>query len=281
MIRARRLRILAAFALGAWAASCTLDPFLYVPERTDAYLFEADADVPEEVVDPARIERAWIDVDAEIRLGAVWVRSAQQPPLGHVMYFHGAGTHLDRQFWRVKRISNLGYDVLAVDYRGFGASTHVQPTEAGIDADTRAARAWWLSRLPDDTRLIYYGHSFGGAVAVQRAASDPPLALILEAPFASVERMRKDSTQLDFPTSFIARDTWDTVARMDGLRMPLLVAHGTDDALIRVEFGQAVFDAAHEPKTFLLVEGGVHGDVLPRVQEDYRRFLADVLQHAP
>lgn len=280
-MRARVLNALLGLTIAACVAACSMDPFLYVPLRTDAYDFDPASENPAEVVTPERIERVWIDVDSDIRLGAVWVRAEQQPPLGHVMYFHGAGTHLDKQFWRVKRISNLGYDVLAVDYRGFGASTNVQPTEAGIDADTRATRAWWLQCLPQNTPLIYYGHSFGGAVATQRAAADPPLALILEAPFASVEHMRKDSTQLGFPTSFIANDTWDTVARIGRLRMPLLLVHGTGDELIRVEFGQAIFDAANEPKRLILVEGGAHGDLLPRVQEDYQRFLEGVLRQDP
>lgn len=268
-------------ALAASLPGCSMDPFLYVPKRTAAYVFEPSSDEPEEVVAPGRIERVWIDVDAEIRLGAVLVRAEAQPPRGHVMYFHGAGTHLDAQFWRIKRMSNLGYDVFAVDYRGFGASSDVQPTEEGIEADTRAARAWWLSQLPPGTGLVYYGHSFGGAVATQRAALDPPRAMILEAPFASVEHLRQDSTGIGFPTSFIANDTWDTVARIGQLQLPLLLAHGTADSLIRVEFGQAIFDAANEPKTLILVEGGQHGDLLPRVQEDYRRFLEDVFEAAP
>ena len=254
-------------------AGCKMDPFLFVPQRTDAYVFETDGGTPEESVAPERIRELRIDVDAQISLGAVYVLGSVQPPRAHVIYFHGAGTHLGHQFWRLKRIANLGYDVLGVDYRGFGTSTDVQPTEAGLDADTRAARAWLLALRPAPERLVYYAHSFGTAIALQRAASNPPDVLLLESPISSVERMKSDTTQMDFPLTFVASDTWNSVERVASIHVPLLIAHGTDDQLIRVEFGQELFAAANEPKELILVDGGQHGDVLPVVQARYADFL--------
>lgn len=254
-------------------AGCKMDPFLYVPPRTDEYVFEPSSDEPAEAVTEERIERVRIHVDDEISLGAVWVRGNLQPPRGYILFFHGAGTHLDRQFWRIKRLSNLGYDVLGFDYRGFGTSTEATPTERDIGEDSRAALEWLSGRMPDDAKPIYYGHSFGTAAAAQRAVSNPPAVLILESPIASIERLKSDATRMDFPISFIASDTWDTAERVKSIHVPLLVAHGTRDQLIRVEFGLEVFENANEPKELILLEGGEHGNVLPAVQDQYQDFL--------
>lgn len=253
-------------------AGCSMDPFIYTAPRTGAYVFDPEGSVPEEAVDPSRIERLWIPSGDGVTLGAVRVRAPSQAK-GAVLYFHGAGSHLDGQFWRIKRFANLGYDVLAVDYRGFGASTPLAPSEEGLDIDTRAALTWMRANTPEELPLIYYGHSFGSAVAVQRAVADPPDVLILEAPFPGVARLKSDASQLDFPSSFIARDTWDTVGRMAFIDVPLLVAHGTADALMRVEFGREVYAAANEPKQLIIVEGGEHGTLLPQVEADYVAFL--------
>ena len=256
----------------ALLAGCKMDPFLYVPPRVTAYAFEPGAEDPAEAVSPDRVEELRLVVNEEVTLGAVYVRAEEQPPRGHVLYFHGAGSHLGLQFWRIKRMSNLGFDVLGIDYRGFGVSTDLTPTEAGIAEDTLAALNW-LKQRAGDGPIIYYGHSFGTAAATQRAEANPPDVLILESPLASVEEFKSDSTRMDFPLSFIAEDTWDTADRVRSIHVPLFIAHGTDDQLIRVEFGQKVFANANEPKELLLVEGGEHGDVLPVVQDRYSEFI--------
>ncbi len=264
----------------ALAAGCKMDPFLYVPPRVTAYAFELESDEPAEVVSAERVEEVRIQVNEEVSLGAVYVRAEVQPSRGAILFFHGAGTHLGLQFWRIKRLSNLGYDVLGFDYRGFGTSTDLPPTEEGIGEDSLAALRWLQERSGPGAHFIYYGHSFGTAAATQRAEGHPPEVLILESPLMSVEGLKRDSTRMDFPISFIAEDTWNTVGRIRSIHVPLFIAHGTADQLIRVEFGQEVFANANEPKELLLVEGGQHGDVLPVAQEHYRAFLERHLERS-
>ncbi len=256
----------------ALLAGCKMDPFLYAPPRVTEYVFEPGAEDPAEAVSADRVEELRLEVNEQVTLGAVYVRAEEQPPRGHILYFHGAGSHLGLQFWRIKRMSNLGFDVLGIDYRGFGVSTDLTPTEAGVGEDTLAALNWLKQRAANGP-IIYYGHSFGTAAATQRAEAHPPAVLILESPLASVEAFKSDATRMDFPLSFIAEDTWDTAGRVRSIHVPLFVAHGTDDQLIRVEFGQKVFANANEPKELVLVEGGQHGDVLPVVQDRYSAFI--------
>ena len=106
------------------------------------------------------------------------------------------------------------YDVLVFDYRGWGTSTDIEPDEPGILEDSKAALAWFVQRtgVPEQ-RIIFYGRSFGCATAIQLAQTVDPKVLILESPFASVEAFKTDSTQLDFPSSYVSNAAAGKYAR--------------------------------------------------------------------
>lgn len=237
-----------------------LDPFLYSPKRTDAYVFTPESSDPLKAVTADRIEPLNVRVNDAVSLGAVYVRAAVQPPKGYLLFFHGQGDHIgtSAQFGRVKRLSNLGYDVLAFDYRGFGTSTAVTVTEAGVKEDAAAARAVLVARAAGSPRIIYYGHSFGTAVATQASAEAAPALLVLESPFASIDEMKRDSSQMDFPVEFIASDNWDTAGRIADVHAPLLILHGTADDYVRPEFSALIYERANEPKQRELIEGAQH-----------------------
>ncbi len=237
-----------------------LDAFLYEPKRAEAYLLEPAGKTPEETVTADRIEPLLLTVSEEVTLGAAYVKASAQPPAGHVLHFHGRGGNLDSHFGEAKRLSNMGFDVLTFDYRGWGTSTDVTPTERGIEEDTRAARQWLVDRA-GTTRLVYFGKSFGTATAAQRAEVDPPVAWVLESGFASIEQFGRDSSQMDLPSSFFAADGWDTERRVARVEAPVLFIHGTADDFVRPEFSKRMFGKAHEPKELVLVEGAEHGNV--------------------
>src|SRR5205085_1359466 len=83
-----------------------------------------------------------------------------------LVFLHGARQNLGRSVFRVEQMRDLGFSVLAIDYRGFGASTDELPSEAGVVEDAEAAWRWLGERHPERPRYIF-GHSLGGAVAVQ------------------------------------------------------------------------------------------------------------------
>ncbi|ATB31373.1 alpha/beta hydrolase [Melittangium boletus] len=272
--------LLAAVGLGACYA---LDPFLYARVKVDHYSYSAEGGSPEESVPPESLEPVVLDVDGQVRLGAVYVKSPQQPPRAYVLYFHGICCNLDVHVDRPKRLANLGYDVLVFDYRGWGMSTDVPPTEEGLLADSRAALTWLSSRsgLPPE-RLLYYGRSFGTAVATQLAAHHPPAGLVLESPFSSVQGMVSDSSHMDLPASFVSEGAWDTEGRLRALEgVPLLLLHGTADDFVRPEFSARLYAVAHEPKRLVLVEGADHDNIPARMgsvayEHTLSGFLAEI-----
>jgi uncharacterized protein len=253
----------AALALVAAMGCFELDPFLYARTRTDAYLLPAEGETPGETVDPARITPLRLHTADGVELGAAYVASAVAPPKAYMVHFHGQCCHLDTHIGRAKQLANLGYGVLVFDYRGWGTSTDVRPTEAGILEDSRAAIAWLeqYSGLPA-SRLVYYGRSFGGAVATQAAVDKPPAVLVLESTFTSVQGLVRDSGQMDIPAGYVAEDTWDTLGRLKQLQgVSLLLFHGTADDFVRYEFSEELYAAANPPKRLVPAPGADHSTV--------------------
>jgi fermentation-respiration switch protein FrsA (DUF1100 family) len=152
-----------------------------------------------------------------------------------------------------------GFHVLLFDYRGYGGSTG-RPSEEGLAADARAARAYLASRGDvDAARIVYFGESLGAAVAVGLAVEAPPAALVLRSPFTSLG----DVGQLHYPflpVRRLLRDRFPSLDRMPRVTCPVAVVAGDRDGIIPIAQSRAIFDAAREPKTFTLVEGADHND---------------------
>jgi len=256
--------MLFAIALAACGRPARLDWFLYVPDRVDSYRLDPNGSTPETTVSASQIEELTIRTDDGVDLGAVWVRSTSQPARGTVLFFHGKGGNLDTSFTRIKRWANLGYDTLGFDYRGFGRSSDVEISEPGIDLDGYAMVRAVVARTGSLDRVLYAGQSLGCAPAAQRAVNEPAAALIIESGFASLAAFKDDSTQMDWPQQFITDDRWDTSARLRVLTVPVLILHGAEDDLIRPYHALLNDASAHDPKQFVLVEGGGHSD-LPEV----------------
>jgi uncharacterized protein len=100
-----------------------------------------------------------------------WWWPAENPNAPAVLYLHGTRWSLTGQVFRLEQLRDFGFSVLAIDYRGFGESDGDQPSERTVYEDAHAAWDWLVARQPDPARRFIYGHSLGGAVAVDLAAS--------------------------------------------------------------------------------------------------------------
>jgi len=252
-----------------------LDPFLYGPERTNKYLLDVRGPTPEETITEDRVEPVSIVVNDQVTLGAAYLKGSVQPPQAYVVFFHGKGGTLDTHFDRAKRWANLGYDVLAFDYRGWGTSTDVTPTEEGLLEDTRAVRAWMLQRIgaANENRLVYYGHSLGTATSTQLAEQQAPALLILESAFASIHDFETDSSGMDFPVDFISKCKWATVDRIRNVHVPVLLVHGLADDFVRPEFSKKIYANANDPKQLTLVDRAQHSDIPETMGADHYASL--------
>lgn len=172
-----------------------------------------------------------------------------------LVYFHGNGGNVSHLLPMARQWVTDGFDVLLVEYDGYGARPG-QPDEATTyrNADT----AWRFLTGPRGRpahRVVLWGHSLGGGVASELASRVDPGLLVLDSTFTSaVDRGAEVYPFL--PVRWLMRNRYDTLGRLDGLRCPVLVAHSRTDEVIPFAHGERLFAAAREPKRFIGLHGG-------------------------
>jgi fermentation-respiration switch protein FrsA (DUF1100 family) len=194
-------------------------------------------------------------------------------PRAIVLFAHGNAGNIAWRDDYLQALNCLGIAVLAFDYRGYGRSAG-SPTEHGIIADGRAARTWLAKRagLPESD-IVLLGESLGGGVVVQLAREAPARGLILDNTFSSLPEVAAFHYPW-LPVKQMLRTRLDSAAIIGKYHGPLLQVHGDADTIIPIRFGRRLFDAANEPKQFVVIPGGDHNDPrTPQFFEAIDRFL--------
>ncbi len=222
----------------------------------------------------------WIDVHSEAsrgpaRLHARWLSQAD-PHAPAMLYLHGARHDLGASEARMRHWHRLGFSVLGVDYRGFGRSTALLPSEASVLEDAGAAWSWLSAQRASAPRFVY-GHSLGGAIAIQLAAAEHDLSgLIVEGTFTSVPDVYGTLRWGWLPLAPLITQRFDSAQHVRRVRAPLLVVHGSDDRAIRPSLGRALYENATSPKRFVLVPGATHHDAHLVGEAMYRPALREL-----
>jgi fermentation-respiration switch protein FrsA (DUF1100 family) len=168
--------------------------------------------------------------------------------------------------------------VFLFDYRGYGRSSG-EPSEEGTYLDAEAAFEVLCQRSDlDPHRIILFGHSLGGAVAIELAArlGERVCGLVVESSFTSA----RDVARLVFPIvpENAVPDSYNSLARIAQIRVPLLVTHAEEDQLLPPDMGRALFESADDPKTFFLVPGADHSDIYLSGGSPYFDTLRDFVR---
>ncbi len=215
-----------------------------------------------------------------VRLHGLWLPQprADAPAL---LYLHGARWDVRGSASRMRRLHALGFAVLGIDYRGFGQSTKVLPSETMSYEDARAA--WdWLGQQHPQSRRYLFGHSLGSAIAVHLAADvDDASGLMLEGAFPSIPELVSAFKWGWLPVAPLITQRFDAGNRIGQVRVPVLVAHGSDDALVPPALGRALFERAPQRKRWLLVEGGSHHNTNQVGLPQYRTAVAELFGVSP
>jgi len=174
-----------------------------------------------------------------------------------VIYLHGnAATIAGRlNIVHADRLAQLGANVLAPEYRGYGGVDGV-PSEVGIEADARAAYDYLRRDLhADPKRIIIYGWSLGSAVAVDLASNVEEAAVVLEGAPASIVAIGQHQYPY-FPIRYLIRNPFDSINKIDRIGSPVLFLHSPDDDIVPIGEARRLFEAAPQPKQFVEVSGG-------------------------
>ena len=200
--------------------------------------------------------------------------------LGVILHNHGNAGNIGHRVDELALMSEAGFDVLIYDYRGYGQSEG-SPTEKGTYADAAAAYGY-LTEVKGiaPESILLFGESLGAAVAVQLAASVPAGGLALMGAFTSVVDMARVYYPI-LPARWLVRYRYDSLSKLPGLKLPVLVMHSEEDDIVPVEMGRRLFEAAKEPKILALLKGG-HNDVFyvdgERIAASLRTFAAKHIQ---
>lgn len=196
-----------------------------------------------------------------------------------VLYSHGNAEDIGQNRFVFRRFVDNGFSVLAYDYRGYGLSEG-KPSEKNTYQDAEAAYAYLTedARVPAG-KIIPMGRSLGGALAIAIAAEKPVAGLILQSSFTSAYRVLTRVPIFPF-------DKYKNIDKVRKLDCPILIMHGTKDAIVKLWHGKALYEAANEPKSYLWVDGAGHNDDLATAAGDkywsaIDSFIEDVKEAAP
>lgn len=223
-----------------------------------------------------------------------WYLPAAEAPLQAptVLYLHGSRWNLHNSVFRMRRWHELGYNMLAIDYRGFGDSTPMLPSEDSAFDDVLAAFEELKRRQPDPARRFVYGHSLGGALAIRLAASngsaddDDALAgVIVESSFTSIADMAAGTRWGWLPgVRWLVTQRFDSIGRIDTVDEPLLLIHGTGDRVVPHQMSDRLHAAANgvrgDLKRLLKIDGASHSGVSRAGGEQYERTVRQFVDDA-
>lgn len=224
------------------------------------------------------VEPVTFTTEDGIRLHAWFVTSRPSPARFTVVVFNGNAGNRAYRAPLARALREHGLAVLLFDYRGYGDNAG-SPTEKGLAADARAARAYLATRLDvDPTRLVYFGESLGAAVAVTLAVSHPPAALVLRSPFASLTAVGQVHYPF-LPVTWLLRDRFASLERVAQLTCPVLIIVGERDTIVPGEQSRQLYDAATGKKTLVVVRGADHNDADLVAGPDVIEATVRLLQH--
>jgi fermentation-respiration switch protein FrsA (DUF1100 family) len=252
-----KLRLILLFiVIGLQLSGCSR--FLFFPQkqwvRTPEQLGIEYEDVALTSADGTQLSAWWLEAYGEVK--------------GTIVFFHGnaenISTHLGSVYW----LPEKGYQVLILDYRGYGSSQG-KPGIPEIFEDISAALEWTLAEpRANDKPIFVLGQSLGASmsgyvVATRQDLNDGLTGVVLDAAFASYPQITREVASrhwltwaFQYPASWTMPRKYNLIDYVDQISpTPLLIIHGTQDTIIPFKNGEELFAAAREPKNFMRYDG--------------------------
>lgn len=200
----------------------------------------------------------WFEAGDGTRLHGWWMPTAGAR--GTVLYCHGNTGSIAHRIGVFRHLQRLKVDLMAFDYRGYGRSGGT-PSEVGLYQDVRAAYRYLVGVLDRQPReILLFGHSLGGAVAVDAALDCPVSGLVVQSSFTHI----RDAAKAMFPTlplHLAATRQFRSIEKVSRIEVPKLFIHGDCDESVPVALGRKLFEEASEPKDLYIVRRAGHNDV--------------------
>jgi len=232
-----------------------------------------------------RDEALWLDMEPTPlgepaqRLRALWI-PAGDPAAPAVLYLHGTFRNVYFNRPKIAAIHAAGFSVLAIDYRGWGESTKLLPSEQTIMEDAEVAWAELTRRVPQADSRVIFGHSMGSGVAVELALRHrDPLAyaaLVIESGMTSMPDMIRDYGAIGVVLAPLVTQQFASIDKIGRIAAPKWFMSGTADNTVPPQQTQRLYDAAAAPKHIEMFEGGSHSGLHKEFAQRYQNVWREV-----
>ena len=230
-------------------------------------------------------EALWLDLPpaqagtAPQRLRALWI-PADDPAAPSVLYLHGTFRNV---FWnrpKIAAIHEAGFSVLAVDYRGWGESSNLLPSEETIMEDAEVAWAELTRRAAKPDSRVIFGHSMGSGVAVELALRHraPPAygALVVESGMTSMPDILRDYGVVGVALAPLVTQQFTSIDKIGKVTAPKWFLSGSADRTVPPQQTQRLYDAAQGVKHIEVFEGGSHSGLHKEFEQRYQAVWREV-----
>ena len=231
--------------------------FLFFITSCNSVFYHPDADIR---ITPDKFNLKYKEISIETedgeKLNGWHIFSKNKVPYATILHFHGNAENISTQFMYIAWLSNMGFDIIEFDYRGYGSSTG-KPSRHGLYIDSIAALNWTKNNTKTKDVFIV-AQSLGGAVAIPAYTANPisnVKAIILDSTFASYRKITRE--------------------KLSSVHVPLLFLHSKNDPVVPYDTGNALFLEASEPKEFWDVIFNRHCYALIGVDDRYRKKLVN------
>jgi pimeloyl-ACP methyl ester carboxylesterase len=215
------------------------------------------------------------------RLHLWWLPNANSaaPTL---LYLHGTFRNLYQNLRKIEALREAGFAVVAVDYRGWGDSTPIIPSEATIYADAQVAWTELARRQSNPRKRVIFGHSMGSGVAVELAShrhvGTDYGGLILESTFTRLPDVAKAVGTIGTVASWFATQEFDSLAKIGKVDATILMMHGTADNTIPLTLGQQLYKAAPAGTRWVEFPQGSHSGLDVEAPQQYRQAVRGLIE---
>jgi uncharacterized protein len=227
----------------------------------------------------------WIPVSSRSQGDVIhgwWIESASTSTSGKVLlYLHGNSGNISVNLNHANRFHQLGFSVLLVDYRGYGLSSKRFPNEARVYEDAEAALMYLtIARQIPPQNIFLFGHSLGGAIAIETAKRHPEIAgLMIQNTFTSMLAAVKSRKIYNiFPLSWILNQKFNSLEKVKAIALPILFINGTDDDVIPHDMSHQLYQAAPGFKSLYTVPNAGHNNVATVAGDSYLQQVRSFIE---
>ena len=239
------------------------EKFIFKPEKLKQD-FQFKYDIP--------FRELFFDVEPGVRINGLHFYREQ--PLGLILYFHGNTRSIKGWARYAKDFYRYNYDVVLVDYRGFGKSTGKRGEKEMLDDMQFVYNA--LSKQYHEHHIIVYGRSLGSGFATKVASENKPRYLILDSPYYNFQKVVERFLPV-LPVRYVLRYRLRTDKWIRHVNCHTYIIHGTKDRLIPIRHSEALQKLNPGKITLIRIHGGGHNN-LPKFDE-YHNFIRDILKY--